>query len=87
MRATHVSDAADRENVPGAPPAFEVTAVGVGTTARTGQGLRLETTPLPDLDRAPDLLVVPLQIGQVAQALSVSERTGLVSERYAKVGP
>jgi transcriptional regulator GlxA family with amidase domain len=48
-----------RENVPGAPPAFEVTPVGVGSSARTGQGLRLETMPLPDLDRAPDLLVVP----------------------------
>src|SRR5260221_8190444 len=38
---------------------FDVTVTGTEASVRTGHGLRLNTTPLTELDTVPDLLVMP----------------------------
>jgi transcriptional regulator GlxA family with amidase domain len=38
---------------------FDVTVVGTEPSVRTGHGLRIMTTPLSELDRTPDVLVMP----------------------------
>ncbi|MDI3315136.1 MAG: helix-turn-helix domain-containing protein [Mycobacterium sp.] len=48
-----------RENLGAAPPAFEVTVVGLTAEARTGQGLRVETVPLSAVTALPELVVIP----------------------------
>jgi hypothetical protein len=40
-------------------PPFDVTVTGTEASVRTGHGLRLNTTPLTELDTIPDLLVMP----------------------------
>lgn len=48
-----------RAEVAAAPPPFGVTVTGTSGAVRTGHGLRLATTPLAELEPAPDLLVMP----------------------------
>lgn len=48
-----------RDEVPGAPPPFDVAVVGTSAVTRTGHGLHLATTPMWDLDTPPDLVISP----------------------------
>jgi transcriptional regulator GlxA family with amidase domain len=42
-----------------APSPFTTTLIGVGATVTTGQGMRVETSPLSRLDVVPDVVVMP----------------------------
>ncbi|MBA3744941.1 MAG: helix-turn-helix domain-containing protein [Sporichthya sp.] len=48
-----------RDQVSPAAPAWAVTTLGLGCEVRSGAGHRIPTTPVSELDRLPDLLLVP----------------------------
>jgi transcriptional regulator GlxA family with amidase domain len=48
-----------RDDAAGSPSPFEVVVTGLGSTARTGHGLAVQTVPLSDLGGVPDVFVMP----------------------------
>ena len=48
-----------RQDVPGPPPAFTVTIVGLTKRVRTGNGLTVDPVPARKMAQPPDLLVMP----------------------------